>query len=46
MTNTGRDIITTKKLQSDDADGVDETINALNRQVTELERDTRENKDK
>ncbi|XP_068690393.1 utrophin-like [Montipora foliosa] len=46
VTNTGRDIITTKKLQSDDADGVDETINALNRQMTELERDTRENKDK
>ena len=46
MTEAGRDIIGKQELQLDDEDGVNETINALNRQVTELERDTRENKDR
>lgn len=46
MTEAGRDIIAKQELQLDDEDGVHETINALNRQVTELERGTRESKDR
>ncbi|XP_067048762.1 dystrophin-like isoform X1 [Acropora muricata] len=46
VTEAGRDIIAKQELQLDDEDGVHETINALNRQVTELERGTRESKDR
>lgn len=46
VTDAGRGIIEKKELQPDDADEINETINALNRQVAELERGTREKKDR
>ena len=46
MTEAGRDIIEKKELQPDDADEVNETLSALNRQMADLERDTRERKDR
>ena len=46
VTEAGRDIIETKELQPDDADEVNETLSALNRQMADLERDTRERKDR
>ena len=46
MTDEGRGIIEKKELQPDDADEINETVNALNRQVAELERGTREKKDR
>ena len=46
VTEAGRDVIEKKELQPDDADGVNETLGALNRQMADLERDTRERKDR
>ena len=46
VTEAGRDIIETKELQPDDSDEVNETLSALNRQMADLERDTRERKDR
>ena len=46
VTEAGRHIIEKKELQPDEADGVNETLNALNRQMADLERDTRERKDR
>ena len=46
VTEAGRDIIEKKELQPDDADEVNETLSALNRQMADLERDTRERKDR
>ena len=46
VTEAGRDIIEKEELQPDDADEVNETLSALNRQMADLERDTRERKDR
>lgn len=46
VTDAGQGIIGKKELQPDDADEINETVNALNRQVAELERGTREKKDR
>lgn len=46
MNDAGRAIIEKKELQPDDGDEINETLDALNRQVSELERGTREKKDR
>lgn len=46
VSNSGRDIIEKEKLQPDVRDEVSETLDALNRQVTDLETGTRDKKDK
>lgn len=46
ITDSGRDIVEKKELQPDEGDRINETLNALNRQVAELERGTREKKDR
>lgn len=46
VSNSGRDIIEKEQLQPDAGDEVSETLNALNRQVTDLEKGTRDKKDK
>lgn len=46
MSDSGRDIIEKEELQPDVGDEVSETLDALNRQVTDLEKGTRDKKDR
>lgn len=46
VSNSGRDIIEKEQLQPDAGDEISETLDALNRQVTDLEKGTRDKKDK
>lgn len=46
MSNSGRDIIEKEQLQPDAGHEISETLDALNRQVTDLEKGTRDKKDK
>lgn len=46
VSDSGRDIIEKEELQPDVGDEVSETLDALNRQVTDLEKGTRDKKDR
>ena len=46
VSDSGRDIIEKEELQPDVGDEVSETLDALNRQVTDLEKGIRDKKDK
>ena len=46
VTNSGHEIIDKKEIEPNDGDEISETLHALNRQVAELERGTREKKDR
>ena len=46
VSNSGRDIIEKEQLQPEAGDEISETLDALNRQVTDLEKGTRDKKDK